>query len=73
MVVVTGMGLGNENDALAFELSRKPVQRESRAQVNHIRRHPVLRTGTNQPRSAYEHTNEQISGIAKRHDEGLLP
>lgn len=71
MVVVTVMDFGNENDALAYELSSKLVQRESRAQVNGIQRHPVLRSGTNQPRSAYEHNNEQVSGISKRHDQGL--
>src|SRR5689334_25304457 len=71
MVVVAGMNLGHKNDALAYELSSKLVQRESRVQVNRIQRYPVLRSGTNQPRIAYEHTNQQVSRISKRHDEGL--
>ena len=36
MVIVTVMGLADEHDALGCDLSGKPVQRESRVQIDHV-------------------------------------
>src|SRR5437016_7772160 len=67
MMVITVMGLADENDALGSELSDKTVQRETRVQVDRVQGRPILRNRLNNTGSTCEPENERKFRMPKPH------